>query len=319
VLPIAYRERIRNVPGVKEVMAMQWYGGTYKDNRDVRNMFARFSVEPDKLFTIYPEYQMPEDQKEAFRKDRRSCIVGRPVAERLGLKIGDRVYVQGDIFPVDLDLTIRGIYDARRDNENLMFHHDYLAEGAPAYKNIVMLFAVRVDKAENVRAVIDGIDQQFRNSTAETKTDTERAFEISFLSYLGDVKSFLFAVAGSLTFMILLVAANTMAMSARERVREIGVLRTLGFTPGEIFGLLIGEAAFLGVAGGLLGVGLAELICAGLRTLPTVFVDLRMLGMTAALALLCTGTAVMIAAMSCAIPAWGASRRGITEALRFVD
>lgn len=318
-LPIFYKERIRAVEGVAVVSPLQWFGGTYKDNRDVRNMFARYSIEADKLFALYPEYEIAEEEKAAFLRDRQACVIGRPLADRLGIRVGDRVRIKGDIYPVDLDLLVRGIYDCRRDNENLFFHSTYLEESAPKYKEFAMMFVLRVKDGYAVRDVARRIDELFRNSQAETKTDTERAFEASFLSYLGNVKAFIFAVGGALTFAILLVLANTMAMSARERVKEIGVLRTLGFTRAALFANMVGEAAFLALLGGALGLLAAEGVCAILRSLPTVFVDLKPVAVTGGVAAGCLAVAVLLGAASSAGPAWLASRKPITEALRYVD
>lgn len=319
VLPISYREKIRTVPGVDEVMVMQWYGGTYKDARDYRNIFARFAVEPEKLFRLYPEYRIVEEQKRAFLADRRGCILGRPLAERLGLRVGDRMHVQGDIYPVDLDLIVHGFYDSKRDGQNMFFHNAYLEEGAPNFKNFAMMYVVRAREGADPREVAGRIDGTFRNSLAETKTDTERAFEVSFLSYVGDVKMFIGALASALTFTILLVAGNTMAMSARERVREVGAMRTMGFTPGALFGLLTGEGVALAMLGGAIGIGLAEGVCAGLRELPSIVVDLGTLHVNATVAAECLGASLLIGVFGSAIPAWSASRKPITTALRFVD
>jgi putative ABC transport system permease protein len=233
--------------------------------------------------------------------------------------VNDRVEIQGDIYPVDLQLTVRGIYDCRRDNENLLFHSAYLEESAPKYKEFAMMFVLRVKQGFEPGEVAGRIDEQFRNSQAETRTDTERAFEASFLGYLGNVKAFIFAVGGALTFAILLVLANTMAMAARERVKETGVLRTLGFTQQALFGAMVGEAAVLALAGGLLGLLGAEGICALLRSLPTVFVDLKPVRVTGGVALACLAAAAFLGAASSAGPAWLASRKPIIEALRQVD
>jgi putative ABC transport system permease protein len=319
VLPISYRERIRQVPGVEEVTVMQWYGGTYKDNRDIANIFARFAIEPAKLFRIFPEFRVDPEQKKAFLADRRGCLVGRPLAERLGLKVGDRVHVQGDLYPVDLDLIVRGIYSSPRDSQNLYFDNAYLEEGAPNFKNFAMLYVLRVRPGHDLQAVARAIDEQFRNSLAETKTDTERAFEAGFLSYLGNVKLFIAALGGALTFTILLVAANTMAMSARERVREVAILRTLGYSRGALFGLLAGEGVGLALCGGALGTLLARMICLWLKTLPSLMVNLGGAQVTAGVAAACLGASAAIGLASSAVPAWGAARRPITQALRFVD
>lgn len=320
VLPISHGDRIRQVPGVKAVMVLQWFGGKYKDERDLKNFFARFSVDPDKLFVVYPDYRIPDDQKEAFLRDRTGCVIGNGLASRLGFKIGDRITLIGDIFPVTLDLTVRGIYTRDRDNENLFFHHKYMQEGLPqGYKNIVSNFVVLARDADTVSQTAALIDETFRNSLAETKTETERAFELSFLSYLGDVKMFLIGVSAALTFTLLLVSANTMAMSVRERVREIGILRTFGYSRNTVLGMILAESIALGLAGGMLGLLLASAIVYGLRSTPIIFVDLKTLTLEPVIIILCLCLAAVIGFVSSFVPAWSAAGRPIVEALRFND
>ena len=320
VLPISYGERIRQVPGVKAVMVLQWFGGKYKDERDLGNFFARFSVDPDKLFVIYPDYRIEEDQKQAFLRDRTGCVIGNALATRMGFKIGDRITLVGDIFPVTLELMVRGIYTKDRDNENLFFHHKYMQEGlSRGFKDIVSNFVVLAESAADVPRVSERIDDTFRNSLAETKTETERAFELSFLSYLGDVKMFLIGISAALTFTLLLVSGNTMAMSVRERIREIGILRTFGYARSTVLGLILAEAVALGLLGGLLGLALAGGIIVGLRHTPIVFVDLKALALEPPVILLCLGLAALIGFVSSFFPAWSAAGRPIVEALRFND
>lgn len=319
VIPISYRERIRAVPGVREVMVLQWFGGVYKDSRDMRNMFARFSAEPRKLFTMFPEYNMPEDQKQAFYRDRRGCIVGRPLAERLNLKIGDRIYIKGDVFPMDLDLILRGIYSSNREVEDLFFHHDYILEGYPVFKNFASMFIVLAEDQNRLAELSAAIDDTFRNSPAETKTDTERAFEVGFLSYIGDVKMFLLVVSLALAFTILLVNANTVAMSVRERTREIGVLKTLGYSTGGVLGLLVSESVLLAILGGASGLFMSIFVLSYLRTLPSMLVDLKPVRLTPAIVISCLAVAALVGLASCYFPARKAARRPITEALRVVD
>ncbi len=319
VIPIAYRERIRSVPGVREVMVMQWFGGVYKDSRDMRNMFARFSIEPRKLFTMFPEYEMPEDQKQAFFRDRRGCIVGRPLAERLNLRIGDRIYIKGDVFPMDLDLVLRGIYTSSREVEDLYFHHDYILEGYPVFKNFASMFIVLAEDQSRLSELASAIDDTFRNSPAETKTDTERAFEVGFLSYIGDVKMFLLAVSLALAFTILLVNANTVAMSVRERTREIGVLKTLGFSTGGVLNLLVSESVLLACLGGAMGLVMSAFVMSYVRTFPSMLVDLKPVRVTPAIAAACLAVSALVGLASCYFPARAAARKPITEALRVVD
>ncbi len=319
-LPISYRERIRQVPGVREVAAMQWFGGSYKDARDMKNFFARFAVEPEKLFPMYPEYHMPEEQKKAFLAERTACMVGRPLAERLGFKLGDRMTIVGDIFPVTLEFTVRGIYDAPRDNENMFFHLEYLRESLPpGRRDQVGTFLIVAENAEAVPQVSKAVDALFRNSPHQTKTDTERAFELSFLSYLGNVKMFLLSICGALTFTILLVSANTMAMSVRERIREIGILKTLGYAPAAILGIILGESVVIALIGGALGLLFAAGICGLIAQSPILFVDLKALSVQPSVAAIGLALAAFIGVVSCAVPAWSASRRPIVDALRVTD
>jgi len=319
-LPVSYRERIKQVPGVREVTVYQWFGGTYKDARDMRNFFGRFSVEPEKLLTMYPEYRVPEDQRKAFLAERTACMVGRPLADRLGFKLGDRISIVGDIFPVTLEFTVRAIYDSPRDNENLFFHHEYLRESlSPGRRDMVGTFGILAESAEAVPRVSKAVDAMFRNSPQQTKTDTERAFELAFLSYLGNVKVFLLSICGALTFTVLLVSANTMAMSVRERIREIGILKTLGFTSDAILGIILGESVVIALIGGALGLLLATGVCGVVAQAPTLFADMKSLEVGPSVVAIGLGLAVLIGVVSCTIPAWAASRRPIVDALRVAD
>jgi len=319
VMPASYQERIRTVPGVREVMISQWFGGVYKDT-DFKNFFARFAVEPEKVFVVDPEYQVPEDQKKAFIRERTACLVGRPLAERYGWKLGDKVMIVGDIFPVTLEFTIRAMYDAPRDNENFLFHYDYLRESiSPGRRDRVSAFVVLAESAEAVPRIARQVDDMFRNAPDQTRTETERAFELSFLGYLGNVKMFLLAVCGAVTFTLLLVTGNTIAMSVRERVREIGILKTLGFTPAAILGIILSESVVISMAGAVLGLGISVGICEFIRRGPITFVDLKALHVPPVVGVLGLVLAALIGLSSAAAPAWAASRRPIIECLRFTD
>jgi putative ABC transport system permease protein len=319
-VPLSYMTRIKQFPGVQEAMLANWFGGVYKDNRDPKNMFARFAVEPEKLFTIYGEARIPEDQKKAFIQDRTGCVIGRDVANNHNLKVGDRLPVTGDIYPGNFEFTVRGIFDWPRNSEVMYFNKEYVEQSLPERRRgQVGLYYVIVDTPENGAKVAAAIDQEFRNSTSETKTETEQAFAVGFLSMLGNVKMFLIAIAGAVTFTILLVSANTMAMSVRERVREVGVLKTLGFSTGEILGMILGEAVAISLAGGLIGylisTGLMQMITKSpiggfLPTLPMI---------EPPVAAACIGTAALVGLMSALVPAMGASRMSIVQALRTTD
>jgi putative ABC transport system permease protein len=319
-LPLYYRERIRQIPGVKDVMMSQWYGGTYKDARDPKNFFARFGVEPGKMFDIYPELRIPEDQKRAFIRDRTGCVIGRDLANKFGFKIGDRITLTGDIFPGTLELTVRGIFDSPRKSEALYFNWDYVEEGLPeSRKGNVGTFSILCDNAQVVPRVAQAVDEEFRNAPVQTRTETEQAFMLSFASMLGNVKMFLFTICGAVMFTILLVSANTMAMSVRERVREVGVLKTLGFTGGNILWIILGEACAISMAGGAIGFVLSTFLTGGLRSSPAGFFLPPMKPYDPSIAAACILVALAIGLLSSFVPAWGASRTPIVEALRSTD
>ncbi len=320
-LPLSYLQRIKQAPGVKEAMIYQWFGGVYKDSRDPANFFARFAVEAEKFGTVNPEYRLPENERQAFINEQTACIVGRKTAKRHNLKIGDRLTIMGDIFPVNLELVVRGIYEGPLDNESLFFHYKYLTESLTgnSFRDAVGTFVIRMERPEDANAISKAIDDMFRNSPAQTKTETEQAFGLSFLAFLGNVKLILLSVCSAVTFTILLVSGNTMAMSVRERAREVGVLKTLGFTNGNVLWLLVGEAIIIALIGGALGLALASGLCALVRTLPSTFADLSQLRVTPSVAAICLLVAGMIGLISSIVPAWGASRRPIVEALRFSD
>lgn len=321
-LPLAYQQQIKQVPGVKEAMIFQWFGGTYKDARDPANFFARFAIEGDKLAVVSPEYKLPDAERAAFLQEPSACIVGRKTANRHNFKVGDRLIVDGDIFPVKLDLVIRGIFDCEIDNETLFFHYKYLNEslaGQPQFRDSVGTYTIRLERIEDANPVAKAIDDKFRNASVQTKTETEQAFALSFVGFLGNVKLILLSICAAVTFTILLVSGNTMAMAVRERVREVGVLKTLGYTNGIILSVLIGEAMFISLIGGVLGLLLASGLIAMLRTLPSTFINMGILTVPPWVTLSCLLIAVTIGLASSIIPAWGASRRSIVEALRFTD
>lgn len=319
-IPLSYRDRIRHVPGVQEVMIMNWFGGVYKDSRDPKNMFARFAVEPEKMFAIFGEMRVPEDQKKAFLQDRTGCLIGRDLGNSLGFKIGDRIPIVGDIYPGNFEFTVRAIYDWPRASDNLYFNKEYLDQSLPpGRRGRVGMFYVRIDDPGNTGRITSEVDEMFRNSPAETKTETEQAFSVGFLSLLGNVKMFLMAIAGAVTFTILLVSANTMAMSVRERVREVGVLKTLGFAPAAVLGLILGEAVSISLAGGLAGyvvsMGLMRVVAKSpfgifLPAIPAV---------QPRIAAACLLVAGLVGFLSALLPALGASRMPIVQALRSTD
>lgn len=319
-IPRYYMERIKQLPGVKEVMPSQWYGGVYKDARDPKNFFARFGIDPAKLFTMYPELRVPEDQKQAFLHDRTGAMIGRDLANKFNFHVGDRITLAGDIFPGALELTVRGIFDSPRKSEILYFDWAYVREGLPeGRKGDVGLFNILCDSPAAVTRVANTVDDLFRNAPVQTRTETEQAFTLSFTSMLGNVKMFLFSICGAVMFTVLLVSANTMAMSVRERVREVGVLKTLGFTAGNILVIILGEACAISVAGGLIGYSISIFLTGGLRQSPAGFFLPTIQAFDLSVAAACVLVALGVGFVSSFIPAWGASRTPIVEALRSTD
>ena len=319
-MPISFEGKIRHIAGVRDSMVWQWFGGTYKDARDPRNFFARFAVEPDRFFNIKGEVQLPEEQRLGFQRHRDSCIVGRKLAERLHWQVGDRVTLAGDIFPVTLELTVAGIYSSPpEDAENLYFNYGYLRElektAAPSSRDEVGVFLTEVNSPEDVDAVAAAIDQEFEGSPAPTRSESEAAWQLSFVSFLGNLKLFLVSVSAALMFTILLVSGNSISMAVRERVREVGTLKTIGFSQQMILTMLMSESTVLAMAGGFAGIILGVALSAALRASVATFGALR-LGVTLDVAVSVLLVAVVVGAASSFIPALNASRLPIIESLR---
>lgn len=324
VMPLYYRERIRTVPGVREVMTYQWFGGWYKnEERDQSNFFPRFGAEPEQLFKVYSEWKIPEDQKKAFIADRGGCVIGRTTARKQGLNIGDRVFLRGNIFPIDVDLIVRGIYDSPvTGDDGLWFHLAQIEEGLKkrgSNRSFAGTFYIVAQSTDDVPRIPKLVDDMFANSEAPTRTETEQAFALSFLAFLGNIKLILLSICAAVTFTILLISANTVAMSVRERVREVGVLKTLGFSQGTVLWLLLAESVIIALIGGALGLGLAQGLLRGIAEGAGSFIppDQSAIHLPVALALM--GVSLFIGVVSSAIPAYNASRTEILEALRFTD
>ena len=323
VMPLHYRDKIRNVPGVREIVTWQWFGGVYKnEQREQKYFFPRFGVEANRMFEVYRNFVIPEDQKQAFISDRRACIISRATAAAQDIKLGDRVYIKGNIFPIDLDLTVKGIYDMDDGNEGLWFHMEQIEEGLKrlgSNRSFAGTFTILANSAEDVPRIQRAVDEMFANSDAPTRTETEQAFALSFLAFLGNLKLILMSICAAVTFTILLVAANTVAMSVRERVREVGVLKTLGFTQQKILGLLLGEALAISLLGGALGLLMAQGLCRVLAVGMAAFMPPDQLTIRLPVFLALLGVSLLIGIASSAVPAWNASRTSILDALRVTD
>jgi putative ABC transport system permease protein len=314
-LPIYYRDKIRAVPGVVHVVPMTWFGGTYKDEKP-ENFFAQFSTDPDEYFDVAADKVMPADQLAAWKRDRAGCVVDVDLAKKHHWKIGDHIILQGTIFPANLDLTLRGIYTIDPPNSALYFHTKYLEESVGWFKDTAGFYFTRVDTPEHMPVAARAIDDMFHSTPVPTKSESEQAFKLDFINTLGSVKAFILSICGAVLFTTLLVCANTMAMSIRERTREVAVLRTLGFTRGSILRLLLSESIAISVIGGLVGVGLATGAILFMAQ-PGIGLPVSM-HMTGATALVAMAVAAFVGLVSGLIPSYRASNLGIVDAMRHI-
>ncbi|MDA2931519.1 FtsX-like permease family protein, partial [Acidobacteria bacterium AH-259-O06] len=315
VLPIAYREKIAKVEGVKAVIGSMWFGGVYKDPS---NFFAQFSVNTDGFFVVNADIVIPEDQKQAFLEDRTGAIAGENLADRFEWKIGDKIHLKGALFSFDPELTLRGIYEGGSDEGNtLFFHWDYFNEGM-GNTDFTGTYSIRARSAEDVPQIAEQVDALFQNSAAPTKTESEKAFLLGFVEMMGNVQFFITSICAVVIFAILLVAANTMAMSIRERVREIGVLKALGFRKLQILSLLLGESIFLALGGALIGSWSARILYSGVSMAKVTGGMIQRFYVTPGTLLLCAAIGLLVGILSAGIPAWRASQRSVVDALRRV-
>jgi putative ABC transport system permease protein len=313
-LPEAYANRLAGVDGVRAVTWANWFGGQYVKPQ---NFFVQFAVDAKSYFPMFPEWQIPPDQLAAFMQERTAAVAGKGLMERFGWRLGQTITLQGTIFPGDWDFTIRAVYtpsNPSAGDQNFFFHYDYLLERTERQVTPGWFQLLLADPAQ-APAVSQRIDDLFRNSTAPTKTETERAFQAGFVTMWGNVAFLVRAIGTAVFFAILLVAANTMMMAARERVNEVAVLKTLGFGDGLLATLVLVEAATVTLVGGGLGILGAKLLFASTsvisRTLPGFTVTWGTVGLG-------LGIAAALGLVSGAVPAWQAGRLSVIEALRHV-
>lgn len=258
-LPLAYKDQISKVPGVTAVSFANWFGGVYIDKNQ---FFARLAVDGETFFDLFPELLIGREELETFKRERNATIIGTQIAERYNLKIGDIMNVEGDIYPGQWQFVVRGIYrprDKTTDPSNMLFHWQYLEERLrqewPGRAGEVGWYIVKIADPAEAAAVSDRIDDLFKNSRAETKSETERSFQLGFLAAASAIITSMNFISFVIIGIIMLVLGNTMIMSARERVREYAVFKTLGFSRGHLVGLIAGESLLISFAGG--GAGLA--------------------------------------------------------------
>jgi putative ABC transport system permease protein len=316
-LPAFYRDKIRSIPGVVAVAPITWFGGRYIDDRP-QHFFAQLATDPDEYLKVASDKIVPPDQLKAWQQDRAGALVDVTLANKYGWKIGDRITLQGTIFEVNPELTIRAIYHRDPPQNALYFNSKYLEEAVPWFKGQAGWYSTQIGSSGDVARVSGQIDDMFRNSPLQTKTESEKAFQLGFVASLGNVKAFILGICGAVVFTIMLVSANTMAMSVRSRTREVAVLKTIGFTRQRVLSIFVSESVALSVAGGALGILVAIPVIWWLtRSFIALGVPLAMKvnWQTAGLSLL---VALTLGLVSGYLPAFNASRMNIVDGLRHI-
>lgn len=249
-LPLAHEEKIRRIPGLVDVAKMQWFGAYYKEPS---NFFANFAVDHEHFENVFDEYKVAPAEMAAFKADRQGALVGRELMSRFNWKIGDRVTLKSTIFPFDPQLNIRGVADHPIDTSSFFFHMDYFQNSMPGFGKVGM-FWLRVRDKNDMARISREVDDLFRNSEAPTETFTEKEFQLNFMAMMGNIKLLFTSISVCAIFMVILVAAITMSMSARERVTEIAVLKAIGFPRGLVLTLMLIEFSLLTLTGAAIGV-----------------------------------------------------------------
>lgn len=318
-LPMAYAERLRGVDGVRAVTWSNWFGGLYRE----REFFPQFAVDPATYLALYPEFRVPVAEQLAWARDRKGAIVGRGLADKYGWKLGDTVPLKSGIYPGNWGFTVRGIYDGatpETDTGQMLIHWSYLNE---TFRNrrggadFVGVFILGIDDPANAALIAARVDQGFANSPAETRTETERAFQLGFVAMSETILLALQAVSAIVIVIILAVMANTMAMTARERMAEYATLKAIGFSPGFVALLLLAEGLLIAGVGGALGM---------LATVPTVAALGKMVmalfpafRVSDATLLWQAGASLAVGLVAAAWPAWMASRVQVAAGLRQIS
>jgi putative ABC transport system permease protein len=317
-LPLSYKDKIRQIDGVKQIAYGNWFAGIYKDEK---NFFANYAIEARNYMELYPEFVVPADQKEAFLRDRKGCVAGRKLVERYHWRIGDIVPLKSVAFPGNWEFVLRGIYHGRdesTDEKVFFFHWDYLNEAlkktTPRRADQVGWYVVEVKDPNRAAEVAQAIDKTFRNSLAETLTETEKAFFLSFISMADAIIIAIQLVSFVVIIIIIAVAANTMAMTARERIGEYAIFKTLGFRGWRIAGMIVGESLLITMIGCLVGIVLtppaAKVFSKYVGTyFPTFRVEIETIYMD-------IGASILVGLFAAIIPTWRAVKIRIADGLR---
>jgi putative ABC transport system permease protein len=320
-LPLAYRDQIEKLPGVDVVTYANWFQGVYIDKNQ---FFARLAVDAETIFQVYPEFLISDEEYQTFLKERNSCIIGQATANQYKLKVGDLMTIEGDIYPGDWQFVIRGIYkprDKTTDATQMLFHWDYLNERmiemGSGRTNEVGWYIVKINDPDKSASISEQIDGLFKNSRAETKTESERAFQQGFVAASSAILTSINVISFVIIGIIMLVLGNTMIMSARERTREYAVFKTIGFSAKHMVGLILGESLFISALGGGLGLFLAFPIVEGVsQAIPKgMFPVFELEPITLIFAV---SSALLIGVAASVFPIMKALRTSIVDGLRFI-
>jgi putative ABC transport system permease protein len=319
-MPVYYREKIRAVPGVTSVAVSNWFGGIYKEPK---NFFAQFAVDAQNYFPLYPEFVFDPAEYQDFLRDRRGAAVGRQLAELHGFKVGDTIPLKSGIYPGNWEFTVRAIYDARDETtitRQMYFHFDYLNEQLkkmfPRRADAAGVFVVGISDGKAAADTARAIDTEFKNSLAETLTETEKAFSLSFVAMIETIVVAIEGVSYVVILIIMAVAANTMAMTARERLAEYATLKALGFKPGRVAAIIMAEAFLLAVIGAGIGMLLTTPVVRGFHAATvSMFAKMPLVAETFYLQAAC---AVAVGLVAGIVPAVRAARVKIVDGLRHV-
>ncbi len=318
-LPVSYESRIRAVEGVSTVARSTWFGGIYKEPK---NFFPQFAVSTNYL-DLYGEFILPDAERQAWARDRKGALVGRQLADQYGFKVGDVIPLRGSIYPGEWQFVVRGIFDGADESKitrQMLFHWEYLNEWLrqrPGRRaDQVGVYIVGIDAPERAAEIARAVDAQFQNSVAETLTETEQAFQLSFVSMSNEIIAAIRLVSYVVILIIMAVMANTMAMSARERTAEHATLKALGFGPGFVALLIFGESLAICVAGGGAGLWLTPYAAAAFKQAAGGIFPIFAVSQTTVIAQALCALAVGVAAA--VVPAVQASRVRIVDGLRAV-
>lgn len=320
-LPFSYRDQIAKIPGIETVSYANWFGGTYKDKR---NFFARMGVDPETIFDVYPECLVDSKEYEVFKRERNSCIIGSEIAKQYGFKVGDIIPMDGDIYPGKWEFVIRGIYkprDQSTDATQMFFHwaaiDERMKQDMPSRAGEVGWYIIKIKNPLQAASISEQVDALFKNSSNATKTETERAFTQNFISGFSSLLNAMNFVSFIIIGIIMLVLGNTMIMSARERTREYAVFKTLGFSGGHLFGLILGESLLISGLGAGIGLLMTYPIVSGIAAiLPKGFFPYFFITPTT---LFLAATAALTVGLAASIfPIQRALRTRIVDGLRFI-